>query len=201
MQDHQQTQNLPGYNPGAPEVAKSPISLQELAELQATALLSPEDIVYLRLSHDVLKDQAEELVGAWRGVSALIPHLRACFVSPTTGEQDKNYGERVGARFVQWVLDTSKAQFDQTWLDYQYEIGLRHHRSRKNQTDGGKGSPHIRGRDVIAFSAGIVSTMRPYLEKGGYSPDTVHRMHMAWMKAMILHATLWVQPYMNKGDF
>ena len=53
--------DLPGYNPGAAEVAKSPITMQELADLRASALLSDEDVVYLRLSHDVLKDQADAL--------------------------------------------------------------------------------------------------------------------------------------------
>jgi len=35
------------------------------------------------------------------------------------------------------ALMTAKAQYDQAWLDYQYEIGLGHHRSKKNQTDAG----------------------------------------------------------------
>jgi hypothetical protein len=43
--------------------------------------------------------------------------------------------------------------------------------------------------------------MRPYLEKGGHSPDVVHRMQEAWWKSMILQVTLWSQPYMNHGDF
>ena len=118
-----------------------------------------------------------------------------------TGAPDKEYGEAVGKRFAQWVLDTARAQYDQQWLDYQYEIGLRHHRQKKNQTDHAHTAEHIKGRDLIAFAAATVAPMRPYLEKGGHSPDVVLRMQEAWWKSMILQVTLWSQPYMNPGDF
>jgi hypothetical protein len=29
----------------------------------------------------------------------------------------------------------------------------------------------------------------------------VNRMYDAWLKSMILQATLWVQPYIKEGDF
>lgn len=56
-----------------------------------------------------------------------------------------------GKRFGQWVIDTAQAKYDQAWLDYQYEIGLRHHRSKKNKTDNGHTLGHIRARDLLAF--------------------------------------------------
>lgn len=197
----QQHRDIPGYNPGSPEVAKSPITMDEWKELQASAFFSDEDVTYLRLSYDVLKDQAEDLVKVWRGIVALHPHLKAYSANPDTGEPDEEYSARVGKRFAQWVLDTAKAEYDQTWLDYQYEIGLRHHRSKKNKTDQAHTAPHIRARDLLAFSAAIVAPMKPYLETGGHSPEVVNRMYDAWWKSMILQVTLWSQPYMNRGDF
>jgi hypothetical protein len=201
MQDHHTAKDLPGYNPGAPEVAKSPISLDELRALKATALFTDEDVIYLRLSYDVLKNQAEDLVTMWRGIIAQHPHLAAYSHDRATGEPDKAYGESVGRRFAQWVLDTARAEYDQAWLDYQYEIGLRHHRTKKNRTDNAATADHIRGRDLIAFAAATVAPMRPYLEKDGHSAEVVQRMHEAWWKSMILQVTLWSQPYMNPGDF
>jgi len=44
---------------------------------------------------------------------------------------DRDYAAVVAKRFGQWVLDSARATYDQAWLDYQYEIGLRHHRSKK----------------------------------------------------------------------
>ena len=196
-----QKPDLPGYNPGAPEVAKSPITMQELADLRASALLSDEDIVYLRLSHDVLKDQADALVHMWRGIIAQHPHLARSGQDVETGQRDTAYVDRVGRRFAQWVLDTARAEFTETWLDYQYEIGLRHHRTKKNRTDGAHADPHVRGRDLIAFAAAIVVPMRPYLAASGHPADVVGRMYDAWWKAVILSVTLWSQPYMNPGDF
>jgi hypothetical protein len=201
MQDHHEARDIPGYNPGSPDVAKSPISMQELQEVKASAFFSDEDIVYLRLSYDVLKNQAEDLVALWRGIIALHPHLAGYGIDTRTGKPDTDYSQRVGKRFAQWVLDTARAEYDEKWLDYRYEIGLRHHRRKKNKTDGAHTAPQIRGRDLIAFSAAIVAPMRPYLEKGGHSQEVVNRMYDAWWKSMILQATLWAQPYMNPGDF
>ena len=201
VQDHRETQDIPGYNPGSPEVAKSPITMEEFKDLKASTLYTDEDMVYLRLSYDVLKDQAEDLVTMWRGIIAQHTHLAVYSFDRKTGEPDKEYGAAVGKRFAQWVLDTARAEYDQAWLDYQYEIGLRHHRAKKNQTDHADTTPHIKGRDLIAFAAATVAPMRPYLEKGGHSPEVVLRMQEAWWKSMILQVTLWSQPYMNHGDF
>jgi Protoglobin len=201
VQDHRETKDLAGYNPGTAEVAKSPITMEELNDLKASCLFTDEDMVYLRLSYDVLKEQADDLVTMWRRIIAQHTHLASYGWDRETGEPDKDYGERVGKRFAQWVLDTARADYDQEWLDYQYEIGLRHHRAKKNVTDNAHTAAHIRGRDLIGFAAAIVAPMRPYLEKGGRSAETTQRMQDAWWKSMILQVTLWSQPYMNPGDF
>jgi pimeloyl-ACP methyl ester carboxylesterase len=201
MQDHREAKDLPGYNPGSPEAAKSPITMEELKDLKATCLFTDEDMVYLRLSYDVLKDQAEDLVTMWRGIIAQHVHLASYGLDRDTGEPDKEYAAAVGKRYAQWVLDTARAEYNQVWLDYQYEIGLRHHRQKKNITDHANAATHIRGRDLIGFAAATVAPMRPYLEKGGHSPDVVQRMQEAWWKSMVLQVTLWSQPYMNPGDF
>jgi hypothetical protein len=72
---------------------------------------------------------------------------------------------------------------------------------KKNKTDGGHTLGHIRGRDLLVFSAAIVVPMKPFLSKGGHPPEIVDRMYNAWWNAMILQATLWVQPYVKEGDF
>jgi hypothetical protein len=191
---------IPGYDYGTDRAAKSPISMVEWEELKKSALFSEEDVIYLRLSEEVLKDHVDDLLKIWRGIIFDHPHLRAYDQDPKTHEVDAEYTKAVAKRFGQWVLDTARAQYDQKWLDYQYEIGLRHHRSKKNKTDGGRTLGHIRGRDLLAFSAAIVVPMKPFLA-GGHPPEIVERMYDAWWKAMILQATLWIQPYVKEGDF
>jgi Protoglobin len=193
--------NLPGYTYGTDAVAKSPISLDEWECLKQSALFSEEDILYLRLSYDVLADQVDDLLKVWRGIIFDHPHLRAYDEDPKTGTIDTNYAQAVGRRFGQWVFDTARAQYDQAWLDYQYEIGLRHHRTKKNKTDNGHTLGHIRARDLIAFSAAIVVPMKPFLGKKGHACEVVDRMYDAWWKVMILQVTLWSQPYIREGDF
>jgi pimeloyl-ACP methyl ester carboxylesterase len=193
--------NVPGYTMGTAEVAKSPISIADWEELKKSALFSEEDVVYLRLSRHVLEDQVDDLLKTWRGIIFDHPHLRAYDEDPNTGEVDSEYAKAVGKRFGQWVIDTAKAQYDQAWLDYQYEIGLRHHRTKKNKTDAGHTRDHIRARDLIAFSAAIVVPMKPFLAKKGHPPEVVNRMYDAWWKSMILQVALWSQPYIKDGDF
>src|ERR1700684_183409 len=193
--------HIPGYTYGTGEVAKSPITMEEWETLKKSALFSAEDVFYLRLSKDILADQVDDLLKAWRGIIFLNPHLRAYDENPESGEVDKVYAAAVAKRFGQWVIDTAKAEYDQAWLDYQYEIGLRHHRTKKNQTDHAHTLGHIRARDLIAFSAAIVVPMKPFLAKKGHPVEVVNRMYDAWWKSMILQVTLWAQPYIREGDF
>jgi hypothetical protein len=201
MDAPREQQKIPGYDFGSDKVAKSPISMAEWEELKKSALFSEEDVVYLRLSEEVLKDHVDDLLKIWRGIIFDQPHLRAYDEDPKTHQVDAEYAAAVGKRFGQWVLDTARAHYDQAWLDYQYEIGLRHHRSKKNKTDRGRTLGHIRGRDLLAFSAAIVVPMKPFLAKSGHPPEIVDRMYDAWWKATILQATLWIQPYLKEGDF
>ncbi len=201
MNISREQKNIPGYDLGTDKVAKSPITLDEWETLKKSALFSEEDAVYLRLSYDVLVDQVDNLLDTWRGIIFDHPHLRAYDENPATGKVDTAYAAAVRKRFGQWVLDTAKAQYDQAWLDYQYEIGLRHHRTKKNQTDNGHTLGHIRARDLLAFCASIVVPLKPYLSRKGHPPEVVNRMYDAWWKSMILQATLWVQPYVREGDF
>jgi Protoglobin len=194
-------EKIPGYDYGTEKVSKSPITMEEWEELKKSALFSEEDVVYLRLSEDVLADQVDELLKMWRGIIFDHPHLRAYDEDPKARAVDTDYTKAVGKRFGQWVLDTARAQYNQEWLDYQYEIGLRHHRNKKNQTDNGHTLGHVRARDLLAFCASIVVPMKPYLAKKGHPPEVVNRMYDAWWKSMILQATLWVQPYIKEGDF
>lgn len=197
----EQTTNLPGYTRGTGQAAKSPISMAEWEQLRESALFSEEDVMYLRMSEDLLKDHVEDLLDAWRGIVFDVPHLSAYYEDPKTHQVDTEYAKAVRKRFGQWILDTARAKYDQAWLDYQYEIGLRHHRAKKNKTDGGHTADHIRARDLIAFVPSIVIPIRKYLAKNGHAPDVVERMYEAWWKSMILQVTLWCQPYFREGDF
>jgi hypothetical protein len=53
-------------------------------------------------------------------------------------------------KLQQWILDTCRRPYDQAWLDYQHEIGLRHHRSKKNRTDGVRSVDYIPLRYVVS---------------------------------------------------
>jgi Protoglobin len=192
--------DIPGYTYGTDAVARSPIGLQELEPLKATLLLGDDDLAALRRSGELLAPRVEEILDVWYGFVGANPHLLAAFSGPD-GQPDQAYLAAVRQRFGRWILDTARADYDQAWLDYQHEIGLRHHRSGKNRTDGAHAADHIPLRYVLALLVPITTTLKPFLAEGGAAPQEVEAMHQAWVKAVLLQVILWSHPYVRDGDF
>ncbi len=134
--------DIPGYTYGTDAVSRSPVSLGELELLQTTLLLGEDDRAALRRSAEVLAPQVEAILDVWYGFVGANPHLLAAFTGPD-GQPNQEYLAAVRRRFGRWILDTARAEFDQAWLDYQHEIGLRHTRTGKNRTDGVQAADHI----------------------------------------------------------
>ncbi len=192
--------SIPGYTYGAPTVAPSPVSMEEFDLLKQTVLFSDEDVKYLRMAGEVLADQVEEVLDLWYGFVASHPHLVYYFSGPD-GQPDGGYLASVRRRFGQWILDTCNRPYDRQWLDYQHEIGLRHHRTKKNRTDGVQSVPEIPMRYLVAFIYPITATIKGFLARKGHSAEEVDKMHQAWFKSVVLQTTLWCYPYVKEGDF
>ena len=90
---------------------------------------------------------------------------------------------------------------DQEWLDYQHEIGLRHHSIKKNKPDTVDAVPIIHFRYLVAFIFPITATIKSFLANKGNGADEVEKMYAAWFKAVTLTVTLWCHPYITKGEF
>lgn len=191
---------IPGYAYGQPTAAHSPLSAQEFDLLKQTVLWSEEDERYLRMAGDVLADQVEDVLDLWYGFVGSHPHLLHYFTGPD-GKPIDIYLSRVRARFGQWILDTCRRPYDQAWLDYQEEIALRHHSTRKNQTDQVNAPPIVPLRYMIAFIYPITATIRGFLAKKGHSAEEVEKMHQAWFKSIVLQVALWSRPYAREGEF
>ena len=192
--------DIPGYTYGTDTVPRSPVSLDDLQLLQSTLLLGDEDMVALRRSGDLLAPRVEDILDVWYGFVGANPHLLAAFTGPD-GQPNQAYLAAVRLRFGRWILDTARAEFDQAWLDYQHEIGVRHTRRGKNRTDGVRAADHVPLRYVLALLIPITTTLKPFLVEGGVTPEDVEVMHQAWVKAVLLQLILWSQPYVRDGDF
>ncbi|MDR4516658.1 MAG: protoglobin domain-containing protein [Nitrosomonas sp.] len=195
------TANIPGYTYGTAEVAKSPLSVDDFANLKQATLFGDEDVRYLKMSHDILKDQVEQILDVWYGFVGSTPFLLHYFTKKSDNQPNMDYLGAVRKRFGQWILDTANADYDQNWLDYQYEIGLRHHSTKKNKTDSVDSQPIINLRYVLALQVPITTTLRPFLEKGGHSSEEVDKMQDAWRKSVLMQVILWSQPYIQEGQF
>jgi len=192
---------IPGYTYGTDLVARSTLSEEEFAALKQTVLLGEEDMHYLRMAGEVLEDQIDDVLDLWYGFVGAHPHLLACF-STTGGDAIAPYLARVRARFAQWIRDTTGREYDREWLDYQMEIGLRHHTAKKNKTDHvADAPPIIPMRYIVAFIAPITLTMKGFLGNRGHSTEDVEKMYAAWFKSVVLQVVLWVQPFAREGEF
>jgi hypothetical protein len=189
-----------GYNYGSPELKKSPVTVEELKLLKETLLWSEDDDRYLKMAGDVLEKQVDDILDTWYGYVGANKHLVSYF-SNERGEPDGEYLETVRKRFGKWILDTCRKPYDQHWLDYQYEIGLRHHTSKKNKTDEADAVDIVHQRYLTAFIYPITVTIRPFLEKGSHSEEDVDGMYNAWFKSVTLQVILWSYPYINEGEF
>jgi hypothetical protein len=193
--------NIPGYTYGTAAVARSPVTPADFELMKKSVLFGDEDVTYLRLSHDVVKDQVEAILDVWYGFVGSNPHLLASFTGKSDGKPLGDYLGAVRKRFGQWILDTASAQYDQKWLDYQHEIGLRHHRTKKNRTDGAASTDIVPFRDLFALVFPVTLTLKPFLDKKGHSAEDVEKMYAAWVKSCLLQVTLWSHPYVKDGDF
>jgi hypothetical protein len=193
-------EKIPGYTYGAPEVATSQVSLEDLERLKTNAGFTAEDERYLRLAGGVLSDQTAQIVHHWRStIIAGIPNLARHSRTPE-GDPIPEYLANSNRRFEQWILDTCLRPYDQDWINYQQEIARRHTSAKKNNVDGVRSTPYVPLRDVLAFIAVINETVKPYLAAKGHAAEEVEKMHSAWCKSMQLQMALWIGPYTTTGE-
>jgi len=194
----EQTVSISGYGYGGPEVAHSPVSLDELRHIESTLGWSAEDATILQRHGEIFKNNAERMVDVWRAVIGAQPHLAKWFFGPD-GKPDDEYKAKVKKRFVQWVLDACFRPHDQTWIDYQEEIGLRHTPEKKNRTDGAHTPNAVPLRYLIAFGSVIAITSRKFFVDANVKGEELQRLEDAWSRAVQLHITLWSRPYAKEG--
>ena len=193
-----ETRPIPGYHYGRPETSRSPVSIEELRQIESTVGWTQDDAETLQRHGEIFRSNAERMVDAWRAVIGAQPHLAKWFVAPD-GKPDEEYKAKVKQRFVQWVLDACFRPHDQDWLNYQEEIGLRHTPEKKNRTDDASTPSIVPLRYLIAFATVIAATTRNFFIGAHVHGEELQRLEDAWMKAVQLHIVLWSRPYTKAG--
>lgn len=173
----------------------SPVGREELAQLLADVMWTPDDAAALRRAGEILRPRVSEVLDAFYGLVSSTPHLVDAFVG-ADGEPDSDYQTAVRARFGQWVDDLCTRDFDERWLAYQEEIGLRHHSTKKNETDA-VDSPrtHVPMRHMMAVVVPVTLIGRKILAAHEDDSVEVDAMSMAWFKAVTVSLVLWSRPF------
>lgn len=198
---HAQQQVTPGNAHVRQALAKAPYTVADLKALQASMLFNDDDIKALRQSKAILADQIEAILDRWYGFVASTPELVYFFSDSSSGKADGEYLQSVRKRFALWILDTADANYDQRWLDWQYEIGLRHNRLKKNKVDHVHSVEQVNFRYIPALTIPLTTTLKPFLAKKGASVADVEKMHAAWVKSVLMQSILWSQPYIKDVEF
>lgn len=188
---------IPGYEFGTAKAAISPVSLDELRQLEQTIGWTKEDAKLLEGHVDLFQRKAERMVDSWRAVIGAQPHLAQSFLAPD-GKPDDDYKARVKRRFVEWVLDVARRPHDQNWLDYQEEIGLRHTPAKKNVTDGKDTPSLVPLRYVLGFIP-VVLPVREFFREAIRDEAELDALERAWTKTLLLHVALWTRAYTREG--
>jgi hypothetical protein len=188
---------IPGYDFGTPKSAESPLSDEDLRNLEQTIGWTNEDRNILLKHAALFQQQSEAMVDSWRSVIAAQPHLSHWFVGPD-GNPDDAYKARVKPRFVQWVIDVALRPHDRAWLNYQEEIGLRHTPAKKNLTDNKQTPPLVPLRYLLGFIP-VILPIRKFFSDAISNNEELARLETAWTRAALLHITLWSRPYTAEG--
>lgn len=190
------TENIKGYGYG--QAGQSPVSEAELHLLKKTIFFTEEDVTNLKLAGEILQNQTDRILDLWYGYVGSHEHLLLYFSKG--GQLNSSYLAAVRERFKQWILDLCFKPFDQTWLNYQHEIALRH-LVKKNVTDGVDTEPFVHYRYMIAFILPITITIKGFLGNKGHDANTVDALYNTWFKAIVLTTILWTYPYVKEGKF
>lgn len=178
-----------------------PMTAQEFEELCKSVTFGEEDVKWLRESKSILEPRLDRILDTWYGFVGSNPHLLYYFTRRSDGKPDDRYLAAVRERFGQWVLDTADARFDDEWLAKQLELGLRHHRLKKNKTDGVDSVPIVHFRHLVALVYPLTATLRPFLEESGRPEAEIDAMQEAWRKIVLITAILWSRPYVHDEDY
>jgi Protoglobin len=192
---HPAASSIPGYDYGAPQSAASSVSENDLSQLEQTVGWSDVEARLLEKHADLFRAKAESMVDSWRALIGSQAHLAHWFLKPD-GAPDYEYKAGVKRRFVQWVIDVALRPHNRDWLNYQQEIGLRHTPAKKNQTDGANTPPVVPFRYLLGFVP-VVFPIRRFFADAIQDEAELKRHEDAWIKAVILHVTLWSRAYVT----
>jgi hypothetical protein len=157
-----ETDSIAGYDYGRTGVPRSPVSFDELRQLEETVGWRAEDAQVLQRHGDLFRENAEHIVDSWRAVIGAQPYLAKWFFGPD-GKPDDQYKAKVKNRFVQWVLDVCFRPHDRAArLSRRDRIAPY---ARKEESDGWH-------PNTVACAASLSDRIR---SRGGYHDPEVLR--------------------------
>ena len=112
MPDHNPTpelvtghpERIHGYDYGTERAAASPLTPEDLERLKEVVWLTDEDQHALREAAEILADQADDIVSAYRARLGQLPWM-APYSNHPDGTPNPEYGAASKPRFDRWIID------------------------------------------------------------------------------------------------
>src|SRR3954454_225797 len=95
---------IAGYDYGSDRAARSPLTLAELERLKEVVSLTEDDQRALREAADILAEQADDMVTAYRASLGRLPWA-APYSGHPDGTPNPEYGAASRPRFDRWIID------------------------------------------------------------------------------------------------
>ena len=94
-----------GYTYGTDAVPTSPLTLEDLRQIEAAAHVQPGDAELLSRAEPILAPHAMDMVDTWRGILAQKTYLAAHSAHPD-GQPNPEYAQASKPRFAQWIIES-----------------------------------------------------------------------------------------------
>ncbi len=160
----------------------SPPAAEELDLLKQMVLFSADDERALGRVWKVLAGRSDDYLDVLLGLTAAHPRLQRALTG-LDGDLPAARLETARAGFRRWLATTCARPYDPSWVARLYAaVGA-------DEAGGwGGAAPGFRYLNLLVYP--LTATVRPFLAGGGHDGGDIERMHQAWMKSMILQATL-----------
>ena len=191
--------NIKGYIYGKPEVPKAKITMQEFQLLLDSALWTKEDEENRKILGEIIKENMNDILNAIVNYFGSKEYLLYYFKDETGTTTISEYVNNTVDRLAQWLLDICFRPLDESFINYNYLIGLRHTEIGKGKADNVKTIPHIPLRYMVTCIFPVTAVLKSFIAKKIDDPVLVDKLYHTWFKLQVITTALFLIPYTKEG--
>jgi len=188
---------VPGYTFG--QVSRAPISEKDLQLMLDSVLWTKEDEDNRKVLGDIFKKHMKEILDAIVNYVGSREYLLYYFKDKSGTTTITEYVSNSVGRIAQWILDCCYRPLDQKFIDYQYEIGLRHTPLKKGKADNVQTVDLVHARYMVTFIFPFTAALKPFIQKEVEDFVLADKLYHTWFKLVTVCASIYIYPFVKEG--